>query len=100
MATDVTRTFEVEVDARLHGAVSIGDALLTLLEARLEDPVVAQQPAEGLVSVAAGLSASDPAAAAVDAMRIVRDALERLRTGPVEFVGLRARLVDTDALVA
>lgn len=100
MATGVVRAFEVEVDAMISATEPIGDALLTLLETRLEDPVVAQQPSAGTISVAAGVAAADPATAGAEAMRIVADALARLDLSPVEFIGLHARLVDTDALVA
>lgn len=100
MAAEVTRTFDVEIDLRVDGADDLGDQLLSALGAGLEDPVVGHDVVTATITVAGGVTASDPMTACRQAVGVVAAALAGFGVVDPQFVGLKAVLVEAGALAA
>lgn len=81
---------EVELTARVRAAGQLGDALLTALRDRVDDPAIVENVRQGTVGVACGVEAPSVEAAFTLARNAFVDSLRKLGAPEAELVALHA----------
>lgn len=97
MAAAIALHFDVDISARLPDVGDIGDALLTLLEERVDDAVIVQNLEASTLGLACSVEGVRAESALETALEALRDAVRQLGADQLEIRTLHVTPAGTPA---